>query len=205
MKHTFTDPDLIELDRTWPIGQMLDVPENGTIVVAGAYKGRYMHYLSELFPTAYLIGFEPRQSVMVEAQKRLGARIGALLKIQFFNQGLATADRFSVMGRADSDGASVVEVGGEHCDVQMVDAVEALQSFNPIDLLLLNMEGSEWALIPYLLDEMMHHRIASIALQQHTKYASKERISRVWSYLAEYYDLVYSDGKLDGWSYWRRK
>lgn len=186
---------------------LLSVPENGVIVVAGAWKGDYLQWLGEQFPRRRLYGFEPQRDAYEQTTAKVQASpTEAVAAAAMFNYGLSTATRTVHAGRCGTDGGSVYTTDGKREAWQMRDAVELLHEIAPmIDLLLLNAEGSEWSLIPYLLDEMMHHRIASIALQQHTKYASKERIARVKSYLAEYYDLIYTDGQLDGWEYWRRK
>lgn len=183
MKHVFTDTDLIELDRIWPLGRQLAVPENGTIVVAGVYEGRYCHFLSELFPTATVYGYEPDPDAFLTAAARVG---GAHL----FNVGLATANRQMALLNGGTDGASVVASGSPVRGVQM-DAVTAFHTLPPIDLLVLNVEGYEWTLLPYLLGELMHHRIASMAIQFHPEYVTDNHVTRVLNQLGEYYERTY--------------
>jgi FkbM family methyltransferase len=177
------------------------VPENGTIVVAGAYKGRYLHYLSEMFPTAWLYGYEPQKEAFMEAKSRLGD------KAHLFNKGLSTSERMAAVGSYGTDGCSALSNKGARNILEMFDAVEALDvsilAFRvSIDLLILNCEGSEWALIPYLMIEMMHHRIASMAIQFHPEYVSPQRAARVRDYLSEYYSKTYED--TNNWTYWKR-
>lgn len=180
------------------IKPLLSVP--GTILVAGAYRGDYLLYFSQQFPSARLFGYEPQTEMFDQARRRLGR------KAALFNYGLGTAKRTVMGGRCGSDGSSALVTDGKHESWLMRDAVEVIHEISPaLDLLVLNCEGGEWALLPYLLDEMMHHRIASIALQQHTQFASPQRIARVLDYLREYYDCILDDGKKDGWSFWRRK
>lgn len=198
MKHVFQDPDLIELDRIWPLGQRLDVPERGTIIVAGAYEGRYLHYLSEMFPAASLHGYEPQGLAFDKADARLVGRYS----VHLWHCGLATSSGEFTISNYCTDGASLLSTAGSQSLVKMVNAVEAFSAHPSIDLLLLNMEGYEWALIPYLLNEMMHHRIRTFAIQFHAQYVSHERAQRVVSYLSEYYDNTFN---CPGWSYWRRK
>ena len=194
MNHVFTDPDLLELDRIWPLGQQLVVPEFGTIIVAGAYEGRYMHYLSKRFPKARVFGFEPQES-KIDAARKYGT---------VYNYGLATANRSVSMGQSGTDGASIANLNGEVEFVEMRDAVEAIHLVaKTVDLAIFNMEGSEWALIPYLLDEMIHHRVKSMAIQFHPHYVSPEREIRVLKYLDEYYERQYYDYPI--WTYWTLK
>lgn len=197
MKHDFTEPDLAELDRIWPIGQMLAVSDKGAIIVAGAYEGRYIAYLHEMFPMAEIHGFEPQEHAFLVASKRAPARV------TLYCSGLATKERRMQMGHSNTDSASVLVHAGHLQDVSMIDAVEAIQSIPPIDLFVMNMEGYEWALIPYLLDEMMHHRIKSLAIQFHADYVSLQRAQRVRDYLGEYYTLAFAD--TNNWTLWERK
>jgi hypothetical protein len=189
---TFKDPDLAELDRIWPLGQQLVVPDKGTIVVAGAYEGRYMRYLRERFPTADIWGYEPQESKGFKDPKLCG-------------YGLATNNRTMMVSWVGTDGATLVgKPTPNQQPVRVWDAVEVVALRNPeVSLAIFNMEGSEWAVLPYLLDEMMHHRIASMAIQFHPKYVSEGRANRVLSYLDEYYDRKYWD--YPTWTHWVRR
>lgn len=199
MKHEFTDPDLIALDAIWPIGQMLSVMDGGTIVVAGAYEGRYIHYLNQMFPKAHIVGYEPQRDAYVKCEARF---VGNDM-VEVRNYGLATSERDVELGLAGTDGASSVAFRGQNELVHMANIVEELQlQGSELDLFVMNMEGSEWAVLPYLLDEMMHHRIKSLAVQFHPNYVSKDRKVRVQAYLFEYYDLEYSDK--NNWTLWKR-
>lgn len=200
MNHVFTDPDLIELDCIWPLGQKLVVPENGTIIVAGAYEGRYVHYLSEMFPTAHIYGFEPQDEARAIAEKRLAGRPN----VTFSLFALGTATRVMQLSRYGTDGASMFKGAGKSQQIFMTDAVNEFHKLPPIDLFVMNMEGSEWALLPYLMDEMMHHRIKTMAIQFHAGYVSMEREAEVFLKLVSYYrqDLLQSYPQ---WTLWNRE
>lgn len=109
-----------------------------------------------------------------------------------------------LLGQSGTDGASVGDAIGNLELVKMRDAVEVIHGLGPpVDLAVLNMEGGEWPLIPYLLDNLMHHRIASMAIQWHPKYVSNARACRVTDYLGEYYTVGYND--FPTWTHWTRK
>ena len=190
----------MELDKIWPIGQMLSVATGATIVVAGAYRGRYIHYLNEMFPTAHIVGYEPQYAEFEKLENRFMGNE----QIEIRNYGLTTSDRDVALGLAGTDGASAVIFRGQNETVHMANVVEELQiQAHELALFLMNMEGSEWAVIPYLLDEMMHHRIKSMAVQFHPDYVSAGRAIRVKEYMREYYNLVYED--TNNWTLWERK
>jgi hypothetical protein len=200
MKHIFTEPDLIALDNIWPLGQRLDVSDGGTIVVAGAYEGRYIHYLNEMFPAAHIVGYEPQYDPFIKSCERFNSN----KQVEIRNYGLTTCERDTELGLAGTDGASAVCFRGQNEMVHMANIVEELQiQAHEIDLFVINMEGSEWAVVPYVLDEMMHHRIKSMAVQFHHDYVSVGRAARVKNYLREYYDLDYED--TNNWTLWKRK
>lgn len=196
MKHTFTDPDLIELDRIWPIGQILEVCNGGNIAVAGAYKGRYLHYLSEMFPNAFLLGYEPQKEACLECTMRFARNP----KVRVYSYGLATANRGLGIGKHGTDGASILSRSGKVEMILVRDAVDSLPSH--VELLVLNMEGYEWVLLPYLMNEAMHHRIRSMAIQFHPEYVSSAAKNRVLTQLSENYQPEYKDN--NNWTYWRR-
>lgn len=193
MSHIFTDPDLAELDRIWPVGQMLSVPTGGTILIAGAYYGRYFRYLKDRFPTASIIGYEPNPDAYHIALN--------LPWTSLYPRALGTANR-KVRMTVEGDGSNCIRPGSTERYAYAVDAVEAILNLGKIDLFLMNMEGSEWSVLPYLLDEMMHHRIETLAIQFHPTYVSSVRMLVVLEYLSSYYRLLYDN--IPTWSYWKR-
>lgn len=201
MKHEFTDPDLLALDEIWPIGQQLVSRQHGAIIVAGAYKGRYIRYCADRFPDVKITGYEPQTEIFNELYQGLKHN----QNIKLVNGGLGTANRRCTIFDAGTDGASFLSLKGKSTFAHMHDAVERVHADavdGVIDAMILNMEGYEYALLPYLMGEMMSRRILSLAVQFHPDYVSIGHALRVQDLLHENYRLIYSD--TNNWTHWVR-
>lgn len=159
--------DFTELDRIWPLGQQLVVPENGVIFVAGAYHGRYCDYLSHRFPAASIYGFEPQRAAFNNAVIRCHSRPN----VELFNFGIAITTSPQTLGDCHTDGASLLKDSGyrERCYFLDSPTLRRFLGVEHIDLLLLNIEGYEWPLLKQWLSpsehEIEHYR--SLAVQFH--------------------------------------
>lgn len=193
----FTDSDLQALDAIWPIGRQLVIPDGSTVLIAGAYKGRYMHYIAELYPKAGLIlGFEPQKEVAQEAFWRTHKYQNCIV----VGRALGTESRESVpMGEWGSDGCSLVSVHGKIGLVSMVEFSEALKQhrIKKLSCFICNMEGYEYELLPHIFRNNLHKQIDSIAVQFHPESALGEQTIRVA--LNEYYKRAIQS---PGWEYW---
>lgn len=195
-----TDPDLIALDEIWPIGRQLVISDGGTVIVAGAYRGRYMHYLAELYPKAGLIlGFEPQRNEVMTAFWRIHkysncAVVGRAL-------GVETVESVP-MGKWGTDGCSLVVTSGSIGKVSMVEFAEGMKQHRvtDIDCFICNMEGYEYILLPHIFKNKLHERIKSMAVQFHSEVELGEQTIR--AVLNDYYGEPI---KCPGWDYWRKQ
>lgn len=192
--------DTSHLGEFQPILPLLKVPDHGTIVVAGCYEGNYVEHLHGMFPTAHIIGFEPQFAPWVTAN----ARFFQNPRITILNEGLGTGTREMTLDNRDTVGATVVGTGSRshHARASMVDAVEALHGFGVIDLMVLNMEGYEWVLLPHLLNELMQHKIRRLAVQFHSEYVSPREAALLLDRLNDYYLCLHNN--YPAWTYWTR-
>lgn len=194
------DPDLLALDEIWPIGRQLVIPDGGTVLIAGAYRGRYMHYIAELYPKADLIiGFEPQKQ---EAQTAFW-RTHQYANCAVVARAIGTETNEAVpMGRWGTDGCSLVATNGKLGLVSMVEFSEAMKQhrLSVVDCFICNMEGYEYELLPYLFKKGLHKKINSIAIQFHSEVQLGEETIR--STLNAYYsEPIHSPG----WEYWRKQ
>lgn len=174
--------ELQDLEDRWHIASILkslitaDAP---TIVVAGAYKGLVVDYLATLYPSAPVLGYEPQGWAYEVARERNSIHKNA--KIYPYGLGVETKDSVP-MGEFSTDACSFLEDSGERGFGNLEDA--ALHLGPGVDLLVINMEGYEYKLLPYLL------RFApkALAVQFHTKYAT-------WN---EHFNLLFNLGKVYG-------
>jgi hypothetical protein len=191
--------DVQQLVRDWPLCTHFDLPPAPTIVVVGAYKGRAMDLLAHMFPTyAKIVGFEPQLWAAAEA----GDRIGYRRDMWIHGVGLGAETNLHVpMGEWHTDAASFVNTGpgtresGEGIILE-ADAGLQMADLDHIDLMVMNIEGGEYELLPHLQHSGWLRKIDRLAVQWHL-YGDVAIAERVMDtsigMLLAYYDLVVDD------------
>lgn len=137
------------------------------VLVIGAYKGATCKFIRYHHPYVKLTGFEPQEWAYAEL-----ARVGLQTGFASVNIALALDDKEDVpLYEYWTDAASLLELPGTRTlgTCQTVAAVPYLQSqyLTNIALAIINIEGYEYALIPYLLANLI--RIRYILVQCHHK------------------------------------
>lgn len=132
----------------WPIDQ------NATVWEIGGYEGRWAAQIVEKFNPNMNV-FEP-QGWAVE---KLNTRFAGNEKVIIHPFGLWTHHTIMKLWEHDTDGASVVRNSGrkaEMCDFMDIHS----HLIRDVDLCLMNIEGGEYVLLPYLigLGLMKHFR-----------------------------------------------
>jgi hypothetical protein len=188
------EEDLNELDRIWPLGKQLIVPDGGSVLVAGAYEGRYMDYVATRFKPGLVIGFEPQKEKANKSRDRL-ERHGD--KTITAHVGLGVHDCMVSMDGFGTDGCHVCNYEQGHAvRFSSLDYVFRIASWTAIDLFICNMEGYEIPLLSYLCANGDIGRIKSIAVQFH----SNSR--KVYNLLSEHYGKPSYDD-FPTWAYWK--
>lgn len=164
--------DLQELVENWPLCLDFGLPGGATAVVVGAYQGKVMELLCRLQPAYWeIIGFEPQMFAHRRAQARL--LTGGFPRCQVYPWGLGLVDGWQAMGEVNTDAASFVNTGldsREQGDGLLKDAnleLARLMGVDRIDLMVMNIEGYEFALVPYLRKTGWLARIDRLAVQWH--------------------------------------
>lgn len=193
------DEDLAELDRIWPLGKQLIVPDGGSVLVAGAYEGRYMDYICTRFKPGKVLGFEPQLEKAILAEDRLRQH-GQIAKM--YGLGIGVQDCKAFVEDYGTDGCRVSRAGPFLREVKLRSIESILDEHGPFDLFICNMEGYEIPLLSYLYATGRISEIKSLAVQFHTvtpqNWSSRNGVPAM---LQEYYgDPVYDDGPT--WSCW---
>ena len=193
-----------ELLERWPLAKAFDLPPNSITIVVGAYQGLAMELLSELYNPKHLIGFEPQKWAVDEAISRLNGRNYTL-----FPAGLGVAKGTFPMGEWHTDACSFINTGpGSRYQGtgELWDADETLTILLPskIDLLIMNIEGYEWSLLPYLQEKGWLDKIDRLAVQWHYGLGEDPKSDKD---VSDYIDKIEQTGlklKIDerpAWSY----
>jgi len=174
--HKMTD-EIAQLDREWPMGRALDLPEGATVLLAGMYKGRVAELLENLYQPGRIVGYDPQVWALAEAEQRM-RRLGVTWEMYSFAIGVRNDFARAMLGWG-SDACSLISAGDQ--TPGRAHMREALDEFAAIDLdwidfALFNMEGYEYPLLRYLASvsdsgqgvPSFMDQIGRIAVQFHT-------------------------------------
>lgn len=172
--HGLTLPERTRLDPTNSeeyaelVAYNLDA--SATVVIVGGYKGVTAATVSELYGGPRVLAFEPQRWAWDEL--RIATK--DFPHVECFNFGLGVEDQDDVpMGEYHTDACSFLELPGqrEFGTGHIRDAVKTLAGIDVIDLMLLNIEGYEYVLLPYLIEHGVMRRVRYLLIQWHRDYA----------------------------------
>lgn len=155
-------------------------PFKKPVLVAGAYKGDTIHTLQLMDPYVDIHAFEP-QSYCQPFLKDL--------QIHLHSVALGNMNTNLLLHGKGTDFASLVDKRSLDVEmVQMVEAKEYLKKLNVTSwsLLLFNMEGYEYTLIPYLDQAGVLDSVDNLLVQYHPKVVTNREVyhpegfNRVW-------------------------
>lgn len=199
--------DLLDLEQNWPLSRVIDWPNlRKTIVIVGAYKGRLMEYLLRLpaiHDAVHLVGYEPQEWAATQAKQRLKQAPVKQNRYTISPYALGTEYQTNIpMNEYGTDAASLVrqEQRPDHQGtVSMLDAAQELASLTPIDLLIMNIEGYEYTLLPHI--ESLYPKIRRIAIQFHGGFASSCDLASILANLDHAYANKFNYF-FPAWGYW---
>lgn len=165
-------PEVVQLAKDWPLAFEFDLLPEAKVVIAGAYKGLAMELIRRLYRTSSLYGFEPQSWAAQEAASRMRA-IGpgrAWWQVEPFGLGVESIEL--PMGEWHTDAASFIHTGEgsrEQGSGHLKEFDKAMKAvgLESIDLFVLNTEGYEWVLLPYLSEIGWLEKIDRLAVQFH--------------------------------------
>lgn len=176
----------------------LDV--NSVVLDVGGYNGDWAAVIHERYGCRIHI-FEP----VPEFHQRISERFKDVPQIQVHRFGLADADTTMPM-TISADGSSVYQQGQATIEAQLrdVDAFLREQGIDKVDLMKINIEGGEFALLSRMLDRGIVPRCGDLQVQFHDFYPNavslREELRRR---LAETHELTYDYYFV--WENWRRR
>lgn len=129
-----------------------DLNEDSLVWEIGGFEGRWAEQIWKKFHCHIKI-FEPQNW----AVHRLLKRFMGIVKVDIMPYGLWVRNDVLIMGNFETDGASVVDnAKGPHSSIGVKDIIpEIYKDFQRhggiIDLVLMNIEGAEFTILPYLI------------------------------------------------------
>lgn len=142
------------------------VVRQGLIIEIGACDGEFTEKLAAKFPHASIIAVEPVRSLFEKAEQRLAH----LPNVVVTNLGLWTYD--GMVNMTDDGPASRVQDGGSQ--VKMTEVGRYLKGLGDIQLVIMNIEGSEYDLLPIIIQSGAIKKIRNLQIQFHDTYDDAE-------------------------------
>ena len=149
----------------WPINS------DSVVVEIGGYKGRWAKEIANRYDP-YLYVFEPQQWAYKICRDELRGN-----KALVFDYALISGNSIvSTIGDFGTDGASLLKGNHENnsiVETKNIDEAFSFLELTDIDLLLMNIEGYEFTLLPYMIETGMLNKIRYLMVQFHM-FASSE-------------------------------
>lgn len=159
------------------------------VLEIGAYKGRWALQIAERYnPRLYC--FEPQAWACATTKQVLED-----YNAQVFNYALGDRDDVLTMGKYGTDGCSFVDVDGQQGNGVMRDIAAVLPELGitAVDLCLINIEGYEFTLLPYMFRMGIYPNIFMVQMHGEGQGKLRKRIAR------HYRPLWYYGGVLSAW------
>lgn len=180
-----------------------DLNEESIVVEVGGYCGRWAKAICELYNPEIHV-FEPQKWAFDICKESLAKYEKA--EVHNFALGAGKLNGVMVMGEFGRDGASLLRTNDpDQIYVQVRDS-ELVFSYlsisnSDIDLMLINIEGYEYTLIPYLVECGILQRVKNLMVQFHDFAATTKEHDRVIGLINETHEVKWDYGLvLMAWS-----
>jgi FkbM family methyltransferase len=136
--------------------------ENSKIIDIGSYDGTWLKKITKMY-NCYGIGVEPVNKFYTKSLDNNN------IKVQFTNIGLTKENDHRIKINLNSDCTNIFDTHGD-CEILLINAINFFQNipFKTIDLLQINIEGYEYELIPYMIDNDLFNNVSNVQIQFHS-------------------------------------
>lgn len=183
-----------------PLASLM-LPQGASVLVLGAYKGDTIRLLRELYPQCFVFGYEPQLWAFRECHDRFTNDRNVIIR----PYGLGAVNGTLQMYEYGTDACSFVEL--PHSRRQNIgemrkadDELEHL-GFESIDLAVVNIEGGEYKLLPYLEEHDRLRMINTWIIQWHHRPSYPAESEYAYSLLTKTHVLTWFH---DSWTMWMR-
>lgn len=144
-----------------------DINENSTVLELGGYQGRWTQKIKELYnPKIFVL--EPIKQFYNDLNRRFSSD-----KIKVLNVGVSTEDKFVDFVIRDDATSLYIEKGNSHTErVELWSIEKLLEVTGEIDLVQINIEGEEYPLLNYMIDNDLIFNFKKMMIEFH--YERKE-------------------------------
>lgn len=187
-----------------------DNPDN-VFVEVGGFEGRWVAEMAARYAGTFHV-YEPQTWAheRIQTAFELTAREGARLELHSY--GLGPQDDYALIGGFETDAASFLktpdfyrrhpEEGRRRYGYGEIRSVWScgIREIESIDVMMMNIEGYEYILIPALHRAGILPRIRNLAVQFHRDYREAQDEPEVLAAIAETHDVLWSWPALTAWA-----
>lgn len=199
---TLKPEHLAQLEHEWDIRSVVwDLNPDSVVVEVGAYKGRWAEIMSDLY-RCKLYAFEPQRWAYEICRQKLDR----FHKSNVYNFALGDRTGDFPMGEYETDGCSFARVGQRKeviGNMLGIGSVFKYLDIGRVDVMMINIEGYEYNLIPHMDSMGVLKLVKNIMVQFHpettdeaTHDATIATLDGLYSKLWDYGDVLRA---------WRRK
>lgn len=192
-------PDKLRiLAKVWPMVFQFKLPPRAIVVVAGCHEGNVMELVNWVYPDyGRIVGFDIQKEACDVAKERFKYHDN----IHVFNTGVGVdkEEAFYTGIGVDATLMADDEPVGTRIDMQEACSLFDLLDLSHIDLLVLNMEGYEFKLVPHLVRKgFMTASVDRLAMQVHPQHGDCDDL--INSMALPSHRLIVDE--LPQWGYW---
>ena len=176
-----------------------DLGHDSVVLDLGGYYGEWTRAISERYNCVVHV-FEP----VAEHYQVLASKLAGMHGIFPHRFALADRDGKSVI-RHSMDSSSMHLLSGKTEEIDLVDICTFMEGegIGHVDLMKINIEGSEYDLMEHMIANRVHHRVRDIQVQFHKMFPdSYHRREQIRSALMQTHRLTYD--YLFVWENWRK-
>lgn len=175
--------------------------ENSIVFDVGGYEGQWASDIYGMYSCNILI-FEP----VLDFAAKIKDRFEKNQKIKVNQFGLGDKTETTLINVSADGSSSIKNVSDQKIDIKLVDIMEFIKQNNiqKIDLIKVNIEGGEYALLNRLIDSGYINNIDSILVQFHNFFPeARSEMQKIQSKLKQSHIPVYQYEFI--WELWRKK
>lgn len=199
--------EIRELAAVWPLCFQFKLQPHSRMLVAGAYKGKVIQLLADMYPDYHRIwGFDPQSWAIQQAKLRLAGYRDIVLH----NVAIGTKYGTFPMGEWETDACSFANIGENarvHGEGKMVYVESVFEELgfieHGLDLAVFNMEGYEFDLLPHLIEKDLIKYVNRMAVQFHHGFGNDFDFQETLKGLSLTHRLTVD--QMPQWGYWERR
>jgi len=166
-----------------------DLNENSVVFDLGGYEGEWSNDIFSKYG-CYVHVFEPVR----EYSEAISKRFEGSKKIFVYNFGLSDRDKVEIISVDDNSSSIYKTSGSKFENIVLKNVVTFIEKNNlrAVDLIKINIEGGEYDLLEFLVNDPIIKNITNIQVQFHEFVPkARERMVNIQKKLAETHELTY--------------